>query len=121
MTIQDLLRKTECEPRTVRPAVNIYEKEDRVILEAEMPNMERKDIGIEVNGNDLIITGKRASDIPKEYTVIVQERCPVDYRRVFTLGSDIDRNSISATYTNGVLALTLSKTKDAQPRKITVA
>jgi len=122
MSIKEVMERKNNEKRflTVQPLVNIQEEMDQVVLEAEMPGLVKEDITIEIQGDELLLSGTSRGDVPKGVTVIVQERIPVEYKRVFTLGDQIDKNSINAEYENGILKLILKKIASAKPKRITV-
>jgi len=119
--IKQRLRRLE--PRVIQPLVNIYETDKEVILEAEMTGLTKEDIGLELKENELTIKGKiRESDetTPKGYTVIHRERCPLEYIRTFIIGDEIDKSKIDAQYENGILRVKLSKSDEAQPKRIEI-
>jgi HSP20 family protein len=112
-----------CEPQVIQPLVNIREEEKEVILEAEMVGLTKEDISLELKGNELTLKGKTRrsdEDIPKGYTVIHRERCPLEYMRTFIVGDDIDKSKVDAQYENGVLRVKLAKSEQAQPKKIEI-
>ena len=112
-------KKERARVMVISPLTNIIEKEKEVILEAEMASLTREDIDLELNDNELTITGKqRTNEIPEGFTILHRERSPLEYRRSFTLGSMIDKEKIKAKYENGVLGLTLPKTEETLPKKI---
>ena len=117
-----LEREKECAGvRAISPLTNIIEKEKEVVLEAEMAGLTQEDIDLELNDNELTITGKqRTNGVPEGYTVLYSERSPLEYRRSFTLGSMINKEAIKAKYENGVLGLTLPKTEETLPKKIEI-
>ncbi len=124
MTIKDLIprkKNHDEELRIVNPVVNIKEKEAEIVLHAEMPGIDKEKLSIEVHGDELTINAKRFEEVPKEYTVYEQERMPVEYKRVFALGNQINKESVSAKYEDGILMITLQKSESAQPRKIAVS
>ena len=122
MTLKDIIKKDrgEDELHTVIPVVNIREQGEAILLEAEMPGLDQSNISVEVQADELVISGKRESDAPKGYLSLHQERCALEYRRSFTLGRDIDRNNVKAHYENGILTIKLEKSEEAQPKKITI-
>jgi HSP20 family protein len=123
MAIKDMIsrkRENGNTYRIVSPMVNIQEKETEIIVQAEMPGIVKEDLRIEVHGDELTIGAKRHNDVPKEYTAYIQERMPVEYKRVFTLGNQIDKNEVKARYEHGLLIITLQKSESAQPRKIAI-
>ena len=103
----------------VAPDVNIYETKDGYTLEAEMPGVNKDGLEITLEGHEITITGRRAAEVVSGETLF-RERHSADYRRVFELDPAIDTARISARMTQGVLFLTLPKSEQVKPRKITV-
>jgi HSP20 family protein len=104
----------------VVPDVNIYETKDGYELEAEMPGVNKDGLEITLEGNEITITGLRASEVAPGETLF-RERHGADYRRVFDLDPIIDTARISARMNQGVLFLTLPKSEAVKPRKIVVS
>jgi len=116
-------RQDECQPRVIQPLVNIHEEEKEVTLEAEMVGLTKDDISLDLKGNELILkgrTGRADNSAPKGYTVVHKERCPLEYLRTFVIGNDIDKSKIGAQYENGILRVKLTKSEEAQPKKIEI-
>lgn len=103
----------------VAPDVNIYETKDGYALEAEMPGVNKDGLEITLEGHEITITGRRAAEVVPGETLF-RERHGADYRRVFELDPAIDTSKISARMNQGVLLLTLPKSEQVKPRKITV-
>ena len=103
----------------VTPDVNIYETKDGYTLEAEMPGVNKDGLEITLEGLEVTITGRRASEFVSGETLF-RERHGADYRRVFELDPAIDTARISARMNQGVLLLTLPKSEQVKPRKIAV-
>ncbi|MFI5303328.1 MAG: Hsp20/alpha crystallin family protein [Nitrospiria bacterium] len=103
------------------PAVDILEKENSVVLKAELPDMDMKDIDISVEGNTLQIRGtrKREQEENKENYHRI-ERVYGSFNRYFTIPETIDLDKIDATYEKGVLNITLTKKEVVKPKKIKV-
>ncbi len=104
----------------VVPVVNIFETGDGYALEAEMPGVNKDGLEITLEGNEIIILGRRAAE-PVNGELLLHERSAADYRRVFELDPAIDTNKISAKMEQGMLTLTLPKSERVKPRKITVS
>lgn len=104
----------------VTPDVNIYETKDGYTLEAEMPGVNKDGLEITLDGHEITITGHRANEA-ETGEALFRERHNVDYRRVFELDPAIDTAGISAKMNQGVLFLTLPKSEQVKPRKITVS
>ena len=103
----------------VAPDVNIYETKDGYTLEAEMPGVNKDGLEITLEGHEITITGHRTLEVVSGEPLF-RERHGADYRRVFELDPAIDTARISARMTQGVLFLTLPKSEQVKPRKITV-
>jgi HSP20 family protein len=104
----------------VAPDVNIYEMKDGYVLEAEMPGVNKEGLEITLEGHEITITGHRLSEgVSGE--PLFRERRSAPYRRVFVLDPAIDTSRISARMNQGILFLTLPKSEEVKPRRITVS
>ena len=101
------------------PSVDIYESEDALILEADMPGVAPENVSIDVKDNQLTLRGTVTAEGEKE-NVLLQEYGTGDYFRQFSLGRAVDQTKIEAAMKDGVLILTLPKAESIKPRKITV-
>lgn len=101
------------------PPVNICEKDDEIVVEAEMPGVDKSRLQVTVNGDELEIIGRRA-DEKNGGNLVYQEIPTCGYRRAFNLGDHINRSRIQAAFNNGILTLKLAKAEDTKPRKIDV-
>jgi HSP20 family protein len=123
MAILKRPQQEECEARVIQPLVNIHEEGDEVFVEAEMVGLTKEDISLDLKGNELTLRGKARQNneiVPKGYTVVHKERCPLEYVRSFIVGDDIDKSKIDAQYENGILRVKLVRSEDAQPKKIEI-
>ncbi|HYG36829.1 MAG TPA: Hsp20/alpha crystallin family protein [Clostridia bacterium] len=115
------------EPRTtnessmefVSPEVNIFETKDGYVLEAEMPGVNKDGLEITLEGSEITIVGRRHVE-PLSGEPLFRESHNLSFRRVFELDPAIDTAKISARMDQGVLTLTLPKSEQVKPRKITV-
>ena len=103
----------------VAPEVNIFETKDGYVLEAEMPGVNKENLEITLEDNEITIVGRRAVETAPGQPLF-RERRQADYRRVFELAPAIDAPKISARMDQGVLTLTLPKSERVKPRKIRV-
>ena len=86
------------------PAVDVRETEKSYILEAELPGIDEKDLEIHLDNNTLTLSSKKADETKEEKKgYMIQERRQYSFNRSFTLPDNTDRESISATFKNGVL------------------
>ena len=103
------------------PAVDIYETDKEIVLKAELPEMQEKDIDIKVEDNVLSITGERRMEKEvKEENYHRIERSYGSFNRSFTLPRTVDREGIKAAYKDGVLKVTLPKKEETKPKQIKI-
>ena len=103
------------------PPVDVHETNDRVIVEAELPGVEPKNVDIRVEGDALIIRGERKQEKEqKEGGFYRMERSYGRFERQVELPSYTDPQKCEATYKNGVLKVELPKKEEAKPRSIEV-
>lgn len=102
------------------PAVDILENEKELIVLADMPGVDSKNVDIDLRDNQLTIIG-RIDEIEDEKEVsLYKEFHWGDYFRLFTLSDVIDQGKITAKMDKGVLRLVLPKAEKAKPQKIKV-
>lgn len=102
------------------PKADIIESNDNIVVLADMPGVDQDSVDITLEKNVLTLQGFVHSNSIPNHTLAYSEYGIGDYRRVFTLSNEIDRSGIEATVSNGVLRLTLPKSKDVLPKKIAV-
>jgi HSP20 family protein len=102
------------------PAVDILENANEIIVLADMPGVESKNVDIDLKDNQLTITGKVEAPEGENETSLYKEFNWGDYFRQFTISNVIDQGKISAKMENGVLRLALPKVEKAKPQKIKV-
>jgi len=103
------------------PAVNIWEDEQNVYAEANLPGLKLDQIEILVNeGNQLTIQGARAQPSPEGAVLHRQERGFGQFLRQLELPALVDADRVEAKYEQGVLRLTMPKSEAAKPRRIDV-
>ena len=104
----------------IAPAATVLENTDGYTLEVEMPGVNKENLEMWVENNELTILGRRS--MPSvEGTLIHRESRPENFRRSFELDPSIDAGKISAKIEQGVVTLTLPKAEQVKPRKIAVA
>lgn len=103
------------------PPVDVYETTDGIVLEADLPGMKEKDVDISVEGNTLTIKGERTkeNEIEEKNSYRI-ERSYGTFTRSFSLPPTVDPNRIEATFSDGVLRVTLAKREESKPRQIKV-
>ncbi len=110
------------EPRAWTPRVDIYEDADKVVLKAELPGIEPKDVDIHIDENTLYLKGERKIDSEvNEENLHRVERAYGTFARTFTLPTSVESEKVSAEYKDGVLKVTLPKREESKPKQIKVA
>lgn len=104
------------------PVVDIFEQEGNLVLKAELPGVDPKDVDVHVENNTLTLRGERkfASEVKRENYHRV-ERAYGTFSRSFTLPNVVDTDKIKAEYKDGVLQVTLPTREEAKPKQIAVA
>ena len=111
----------EMTARGWQPAVDIYDNEEGIVIKAELPGIDRKDIVVDVKGRVLTLKGERRSE--SETTGenwYRQERCHGKFERAFTLPGEVDRDKIQADFKDGVLKIDVPKPEAQKPKQITI-
>jgi HSP20 family protein len=103
------------------PNVDIYENKDQLVLEAELPGMQREDFDLSVENNVITLRGERQFE-KKENTDNYHrvERAYGSFLRSFTLPNTVSSEGATADYRNGVLRVTLPKRAETKARRIEV-
>ncbi len=104
-----------------QPAVDIYETEDSIVIKAELPDVDQKDIEVRIEDNTLTLKGERkhGGEVKKENYHRI-ERYFGFFQRSFSLPANIQQDNVSATCDRGVLTITLPKKEEAKPKQIKV-
>lgn len=103
------------------PSVDIVERDEGFTLTFDLPGINREDIGLHVKEGILTVKGDRpAPEASEEKHYAHYERPAGEFERSFRIPDHVDAGKIEAAYENGVLALTLPRKAEAQPRTITI-
>ena len=104
------------------PAVDIFENEGNLVLKAELPGIDPKDVDVRVENNVLTLHGERKfeTEVKREQYHRV-ERAYGTFSRSFTLPNVVDTDKIKAEFTDGVLRVTLPQREEAKPKQISIA
>ena len=105
------------------PSMDVAETDNEIVISAEMPGLERKDVEISIDDNVLTIRGEKKveneqDDKNKNYHLT--ERSYGVFYRVLQLPAGIDPSKVQATMSNGVLKITIPKPKRSEAKKIEV-
>lgn len=103
-----------------RMPMDLYRDGDTYVLSADLPGIDPGSVDIDVDGQLLTIRAERSLPSGEGVKWIVREREAASYLRQLNLGQGVDTERISATYSNGVLSVTIPVSEKAKPRKIAV-
>ena len=125
-TLQDAVSRLFAEPngRPWVPPVDIRETENELVFKADVPDMELKDIDLQLENGTLTLRGSRKfeanGDTKKDGGWHRVERSYGSFERVFSLPETVNAEAVKADYKNGTLTITLAKKEIAKPRQIKV-
>lgn len=103
------------------PAVDITEDEKEYLITADLPQVEKDDVKVVVENGSLIIRGERKREsVHKDKKVHRIERSYGSFQRSFSLPDDADGNSVTASFKDGALRISLPKSEEKKPKHIEV-
>ena len=109
---------------TSLPKVDVKETKDSYDMYMDLPGMDENDVNVELDHNVLKISSVRTENTEKkedkDTKYLIRERRMASFSRNFTLPDDVDGSKISATFKNGILALTMPRTSAPAPKKIAI-
>jgi HSP20 family protein len=120
---QDSLSRLFSEPasRPWSPAVDVFENENELVLKADLPEVDPKNVGIQLENGTLTLRGQRTFEEAKNGKAYHRiERSYGSFVRAFTLPETVDPEKVKADYKNGVLTITLAKKEIAKPRTVNI-
>ena len=98
--------------------VSLWQDEDHVYIEADLPGLTDQDVDVTVHNGVLFIRGERKPEEGRQY--LYNGRTWGRFERVITLPEAVDADNVQAELTNGILRVTLPKSPEAKPKKITL-
>jgi HSP20 family protein len=110
------------------PKIDISEDENAIYIQAELAGMKKEDVKVSVNDDNLIsIKGKKAKEFKEEkegednkLVYLRMERSFGEFTRSFQLPDNVDKDSISAKYEDGILNISLKKKEPEKPKEVLV-
>jgi len=110
------------EGSTQMPYVDVVDRGNDIVVTADMPGVDKKDIKINIRGDMLDISAERRAELEKkEKGYLRHERSYSRYFRSIRLPAAVDRNNAKASFNNGVLEVTLPKTEKTETSSIPVS
>jgi len=115
----------ECTECTVggswNPTVDVYEEKDEIIVKAELPGVDKKDIHVDVDRGVLNLKGERKHEEEvKEENFYRKESAYGKFERSFKLPGGTDFDKITADFKDGILKVRVPKTEEKKPKQITI-
>ena len=102
------------------PHTDIYEENDQLVMNVEMPGINKEDINITLQGDRLIIKAEKKEAVVEDTACYARERQYGQYLRSVTLPFPVKEDNVSAIFENGVLELRLSKAEESKAKKIEI-
>ena len=103
------------------PAVDMFDDDDKIVIKAELPGMDKKDSSVDIEDRVLTLSGERNYDNEvKEENYYRRERTTGKFKRAFNLPADVDADQIKADFKDGVLNVEIPKPEARKPKQITV-
>jgi len=120
---EDLVGRGEGEWKksTWYPPVDIYETDNEIVLKAELPGVDQKDVEVRIENDTLILKGeKRIDRDTKTENFHRAERVYGAFQRSFSLPQSVDKERIKASLKRGILTLVLPKKEEVKPKQIEI-
>lgn len=120
---QDTVNRLFAEPngRPWVPPVDIQETENELVVKADVPDVDMKDIDVRMENGTLTLRGERKFESKKDQGGWHRmERSYGSFERVFTLPDTVNPEGVKADYKNGTLTITLPKKEVAKPRQVKI-
>lgn len=102
------------------PSVDIYEKEDKVMFEAEVPGFKKEDLHVDVKGKIVTLSGELKIEREEDENSYRKERRYGKFERSFRLGFEADGDGVEAKYDNGILTISITKPAEQQKKQIEI-
>jgi HSP20 family protein len=110
--------ETRSNERYIRPAVNIIEDEEGLVLTADIPGASKESLDVNVEKGILTISAPAQHSMPG--TSAYREFELANYYRQFSIPESLDQEKTHADYVNGILTLRIPKAEVAKPKRIAV-
>jgi len=103
------------------PEIDVRETDNEIIVEAEVPGMDQKDVNVTIKDNVLTLKGeKKREQEEKEANYYRVERTYGSFMRTMMLPSRVSADKATAKYKNGVLRITVPKIEEVKPKEIAI-
>ena len=102
------------------PPINVFQQGSDFVVIVELPGVGKDDLGLEVRGNTIRISGKKAVDYGGKTSMHRRERIAGNFDRTINLPVRLDPDRIGADYRDGILALSLARAESDKPKAIKI-
>jgi HSP20 family protein len=103
------------------PPVDIVERQDHLVIRAEIPGIPKENMDVRIENGVLTLHGERKEEKEvNEVNTHLQERVYGSFTRSFSLPTTVDATRVSAVYKDGVLEVTVPKVETAKPKRIDI-
>jgi len=106
--------------QAVLPAVDIFENESGITVQADMPGVSRDRLDVHIDNDTLTIEGRAVIPMPEGMDAVYADVRSTLYQRSFSLSRELDTERIEAGLNDGVLTLRIPKREEHRPRRIEV-
>ena len=104
----------------LRPAVDIFENDEGITLQADMPGVSKDRLNVRVEGTSLLIEGEIGISRQEQMQALYADVRSATYRRSFLLSNELEASKIDANLKDGVLTVRIPKRAELRPRRIEV-
>jgi HSP20 family protein len=104
----------------ILPAVDIFEDDRGITVQAEMPGVAKERLNVQADRNSVVIEGEAAIELPSGMEAVYADVRSTRYRRSFALSSELEADRIEANLKDGVLTLRIPRRAEYTPRRIEV-
>jgi len=104
----------------LRPPVDIYETDDGITLQADMPGVSKERLNLRVEGNNLLVEGSIGIAPQEQMTALYADVRSTLYRRSFALSNELETDKIDANLKDGLLTVRIPKRAELRARRIEV-
>jgi HSP20 family protein len=115
------MKSNEATNRTITPAVDIYEHDNKIMIAAELPGFNKEEIKVDYKGKNITFSGekKEEEEVTSENT-FRRERRFGTFQRTFNVGFELTAEAINAKYEKGVLILEISKPEEQEKKQVQI-
>jgi len=106
---------------TTYPLLNAYDDKDTIVVTAELPGLSKDRVNITFSDGVLTIAGQQETPANlKGMTVVRKERSEGEFKKTLRIPTKINQDGINASFSNGILTVTLPKAEEAKPKTISI-